>query len=77
MKEYIVCYIYDNEIKREKIIKELNVHKTDIIQEILEKISQHKYFILKDGQGDNLINSSLVRYIKVSERTLTSKIEDI
>lgn len=72
MKEFIVSYIYDNEIKREKIIKELNIHKTDIIQEISDKISKHKYFLLKDGQDDHLINSSMVRYVKVSERSVVS-----
>lgn len=72
MKEFIVCYIYDNEIKREKIVKELCIQKTDIIQEILEKISQHQFFLLEDGQEDHLINSSMVRYIKVSERTIVS-----
>lgn len=72
LKEFIVCYIYDNDIKREKMIKEQFIQKTDIIQEILEKISQQNYFLLKDGHEDHLINSSMVRYIKVSERSIVS-----
>lgn len=54
------------------MIKEQFIQKTDIIQEILEKISQQKYFLLKDGHEDYLINSSMVRYIKGSERSIVS-----
>ncbi|PAE32171.1 hypothetical protein [Bacillus sp. 7884-1] len=65
MKEYIVSYTLDNDIKREKIIKGLDVKKEEIVQEVLKKIDQYKYFIVKSDDGDYMINSSLIRYIQV------------
>lgn len=65
MKEYIVSYTLDNDIKREKIIKGLDVKKEEIVQEVLKKIDQNKYFIVKSDDGDYMINSSLIRYIQV------------
>jgi hypothetical protein len=65
LKEYIVSYTLDNDIKREKIIKGLDVKKEEIVQEILKKIDQYKYFIVKSDDGDYMINSSLIRYIQV------------
>jgi hypothetical protein len=65
LKEYIVSYTLDNDIKREKIIKGLDVKKEEIVQEVLKKIDQYKYFIVKSDDGDYMINSSLIRYIQV------------
>lgn len=65
MKEYLVCYSLENDIKRGKILKDLEVEKEEIVKEILEKIEQSKYIIVKEDEGDYLIDTSLIRYIRV------------
>jgi hypothetical protein len=73
LKEFVVCYTLENDIKREKIMKGLDVKKEEVIQEILEKIVQRKYFIAKCDQGDYWINTSLIRYIRVLNEKQWSK----
>ncbi|MEH7095567.1 hypothetical protein [Neobacillus vireti] len=68
MKEFVVCYTLENDIKRERILKETDTKKEEVVQEILEKIEQRKYFLARDSQGDYWINSSLIRYIRVNEQ---------
>ncbi|MED1203780.1 hypothetical protein [Heyndrickxia acidicola] len=65
MKEFVVYYTLENDIKKEIIIKELKVEKEEVLQEIIEKIIQRKYFIAKGDQEDYCINTSLIRYIRV------------
>jgi hypothetical protein len=64
----VICYTLENDIKRERILKESTIKKEDVVQEILEKIEQRKYFLARDSQGDYWINSSLIRYIRVNEQ---------
>lgn len=47
------------------MIKELDVNKEDVEQEIIEKMDRYKYFIVKNDQGYYMINSYLVRYVRV------------
>ncbi|MBT2655418.1 hypothetical protein J7E81_09255 [Bacillus sp. ISL-18] len=68
MKEFVVCYTLENDIKRERILKETDTKREEVVQEILEKIEQRKYFLARDSQGDYWINSSLIRYIRVNEQ---------
>lgn len=65
MKEYTVCYTFDNEIIIEKLFKESNVKKEDVEQEVVEKLNQNKYFIVKNDQGTFKIDSSLVRFVRI------------
>ena len=65
MKEFTICYTLDNDIKREKIIRDLDVEKEEVVQEVLEKIEKNMYFTAKSDQEDYTIDSSLVRYIRV------------
>jgi hypothetical protein len=67
LKEFVVCYTLENDIKRERIMKKSTTKKEDVVQEILEKIEQRKYFLANDSQGDYWINSSSIRYIRVNE----------
>ncbi|MCQ6281308.1 hypothetical protein [Bacillus sp. EB600] len=68
MKEFTICYTFDNDIITEKMIKELNVTKEDVEQEIIEKMDRCKCFIVKNDQGNYMINSYLVRYIRIDEK---------
>jgi hypothetical protein len=67
MKEFVVCYTLEDDIKRERILKEANVSKEQVILEILKRIEQRKYFLAKGDQGEYWINRSSVRYIGVYE----------
>ena len=62
LKKFTVCYTLDNDIITEKMIKELDAKKEDVEQEVVEKMDRNKYFIVKNDQGNYLINSCLVRY---------------
>lgn len=65
LKEYIVCYTLENEIKQERIIKEKEVKRKEVVQEVIDKILNQNTFIAKSEEGDCWINSSSVRYIRV------------
>jgi hypothetical protein len=65
LKEFTVCYTFDNDIIIEKIIKELDVKKEDVEQEVVEKMNDNKYFIVKNDQGSYQINSYLVRCVTI------------
>ena len=65
MKEYTICYTFDNEIIIEKLFKESNVKKEDVEQELVEKMNQNKYLIVKNDQGTFKIDSSLVRFVRI------------
>ncbi|MDR7000215.1 hypothetical protein [Neobacillus niacini] len=71
VKEFIVCYTLDHDIVTEKLIKEIDVKKEDVEQEVIEKLERNKSINVKNGQGNYRINSSLVRYVRiVSEKIL-------
>ncbi|MBT2696199.1 hypothetical protein ACSU6B_04005 [Neobacillus sp. C211] len=71
MKEFTVCYTFDHEIITEKMIKELDVNKEDVEQEVVEMMERNKYFIVKNDQGNYIINSYLVRFVRIiNERIL-------
>ncbi|MCM2535216.1 hypothetical protein NDK43_26250 [Neobacillus pocheonensis] len=71
MKEFTVCYTFDNDIITEIMRKELDVKKEDVEQEVIEKMDRTKYFIVNNEQGNFMINSYLVRYVRiVSEKIL-------
>jgi hypothetical protein len=65
LKEFVVCYTLENDIKQEKITTGLDVQKEEVVQEIFEKINQTSYVNIKGKQGNSLINTSLIRYIRV------------
>ncbi|MDM5332960.1 hypothetical protein QUF56_06940 [Ureibacillus composti] len=70
MNEYIVYYTLDCNIIREKIVRDLDVKKEDVVQEVLEKVNQSKYLIVKSDKGDFKVKSSLIRYVMVRTRNL-------
>ncbi|MCM3117435.1 hypothetical protein M3610_19365 [Neobacillus sp. MER 74] len=47
------------------MIKESNVKKEDVEQEVVEKLNQNKYHIVKNDQGTFKIDSSLVRFVRI------------
>jgi hypothetical protein len=73
LKEFTVCYTFDNDIIIEKMIKELDVKKQDVEQEVIEKMDRNKYFIVKNEQGNYMINSYLVRYVRIMNEKILVK----
>ncbi|ENQ3079301.1 hypothetical protein [Bacillus multifaciens] len=74
MKEFTVCYTLDNDIKKEKIIKGLGVKKEEVVQEVLKKVESDKFFVAKSDEGDSIIHSCLVRYVRVIEEKVLGQI---
>ncbi|MDR7002134.1 hypothetical protein [Neobacillus niacini] len=71
MKEFTVCYTFDHEIITEKVVKELDVRKEEVEQEIIERMERYKFFNVKNDNGNYVINSYLVRYVRIiNERIL-------
>jgi len=73
LKKFTVCYTLDNDIITEKMIKELDAKKEDIEQEVVEKMDRNKYFIVKNDQGNYLINTNLVRYVRIMDEKILVK----
>ncbi len=73
MKKFTVCYTLDNDIITEKMIKELDAKKEDVEQEVVEKMDRNKYFIVKNNQGNYLINTNLVRYVRIMDEKILVK----
>ena len=73
MKEFTVCYTLDSDIITEKMIKELDAKKEDVKQEVVEKMDRNKYFIVKNDQGNYLINTNLVRYVQIMDEKILVK----
>ena len=65
MNEYIICYTLDNDIIREKIVKDLDFKKEDVMKEVTKRINENKYLIVKSNMGEYKIKSSLIRYIQL------------
>ena len=65
LNEYIICYTLDNDIIREKIVKESDFKKEDVMKEVTKRINENKYLIVKSNMGEYKIKSSLIRYIQV------------
>ncbi len=51
--------------------KDLDVKQEDVEQEVLEMMDHNKYFIVKNDQGNYIVNSYLVRFVQIiNERIL-------
>lgn len=65
LKEFTVCFTLDSGVKWGKIRNKSNKEKDDILQEVLQKVERCKYFIIKSGNRDHIINTSKIRYIRI------------
>lgn len=65
LNEYIICYTLDNDIIREKIVKDIDLKKEDVMKEVTKRINENKYLIVKSNMGEYKIKSSLIRYIQI------------
>ena len=65
LKEFYVCYTLDADVKWEKIKKGLSIKKEDVLQEVLKRMEHCEYFIVKSESKHHIINTSLIRYIRI------------
>lgn len=65
LKEFIVCFTLDSDVKWGKIRKNSNMKKDDILQEVLQKVKHSKYLIIKSENREHIINTSKIRYIRI------------
>lgn len=70
MKEFTVCYNFDNKIITEKVVKELEVKKEDVEKAIIDRMERYKFFNVKKDKGHFLINSYLVRYVLITNEKI-------
>ncbi|MEH7013259.1 hypothetical protein V7087_21020 [Neobacillus niacini] len=70
MKEFTVCYTFDHEIITEKVVKELDVKKEDVEKAIIERMDRYKFFNVKNDKGNYIINSYLVRYVRITNEKI-------
>jgi hypothetical protein len=70
MKEFTVCYTCENNIITEKIIKKEDVKKEDVEKEVMEKMNHNQSFNVKTDQGNLMINTYSVRYVRVIKETI-------
>ena len=65
MKEFNVCYTLDFEIICGKISKEINITTESVLKEVLEKIQNDAYVIIKNDERRRVVNTASIRYVKV------------
>ncbi|MFD0828831.1 hypothetical protein ACT8ZR_24735 [Neobacillus sp. M.A.Huq-85] len=73
MKEFTVCYTLDNKIITEKVIEELDVKKEDVEKIIIDRMERHKFFNVQNDKGNYIINSYLVRYVRITNEKILVK----
>lgn len=66
MKKFRVSYIFEDHVRTEKIVKELNITTEQIFEEQLEKITTNSFLKIHSKQGIDRLDTSLIRYIRVS-----------
>ncbi|PEC49413.1 hypothetical protein COJ46_05005 [Bacillus sp. AFS077874] len=74
-KTLYVCYTCESSIKWENVTQGLEVTIEEIRLEVMSKLLKYDYFFVKNEKGFSLINSSLVRYVRiVHEKTESKKV---
>jgi len=73
VKEYTIYYTLDDDIITEKMIKDIEVNIEEIEQEVFERMDRSKFFSVTNEQGNFLIDSYLVRYVRIVNEKLLDK----
>jgi len=66
MNKFRVCYILDDKVKTEDIVKDLNIQAGQIFEELVKKIATTNFLKIRSEQGPDRLDTSLIRYIRVS-----------
>ncbi|MBY0099324.1 hypothetical protein [Mesobacillus maritimus] len=66
MNKFRVCYILDDKVKTENIVKDLNIQAGQIFEELVKKIATSNFLKIRSEQGLDRLDTSRIRYIRVS-----------
>jgi hypothetical protein len=66
MNKFRVCYILDDKVKTENIVKDLNIQAGQIFDELVKKIATSNFLKIRSEQGLDRLDTSRIRYIRVS-----------
>lgn len=66
MNKFRVCYILEDKVKTENIVKSLNINAGQIFEELVKKIATTKYLKIDSGEGQDCLDTSCIRYIRVT-----------
>jgi len=70
LKEFTVCYTFDNKIINEEVVKELEVKKEDVEKAIIDRMERYKFFNVKNAKGHFHIKTYLVRYVRITNEKI-------
>lgn len=66
MKRFRVCYILEDKVRTENILKEMNINTGQLFDELVNKVAAAKYIKIRTDRGPDRIDTSHIRYIRVS-----------
>ncbi len=66
MNKFRVCYILDDKVKTENIVKDINIQAGQIFEELVNKIATTNLLKIRSEQGADRLDTSRIRYIRVS-----------
>jgi hypothetical protein len=66
MKKFRVCYILDDKVRTENIVKDLNIQAGQIFEELVKKIATSNFLRIGSEQEVDRLDTSHIRYIRVS-----------
>ncbi|SEM50361.1 hypothetical protein SAMN05192533_103167 [Mesobacillus persicus] len=67
MNKFRVCYILEDKVKTENIVKSLNINAGQIFEELVKKIATSKYLKIESEEGrQDRLDTSCIRYIRVT-----------
>lgn len=66
MKEFRVSYFFEDHVRTESIVKSLNVTTEQMFEELIKKVTVNNFLMIRSKQGLDRLDTSLIRYIRVS-----------
>lgn len=66
MNKFRVCYILDDNVRTENIVKDLNIQADQISEELVKQIATTSFLKIRSEQGADRLDTSHIRYIRVS-----------
>lgn len=66
MNKFRVCYILEDKVKTENMVKNLNINAGQIFEELVKKVATMKYLKISSEHGQDHLDTSRIRYIRVT-----------
>ncbi|MGM0875637.1 MAG: hypothetical protein ACQEWV_12730 [Bacillota bacterium] len=68
MKEFSICYTLDAEVKWEEITGKSDTKAEEILQQVLQRVTNSKVYTVKNNNEEQIINTSSIRYVRIFEK---------